>query len=73
MRMWLGLLSRLFANINVPVCQDVVRNLIFKCMCRLEQSGNDIIKEMVYLLLSDVRYRSKMFSNIMCICVPYNV
>ncbi len=33
----------MFANINVPTCQAVIRNLIFKFMSRLDKSENDII------------------------------
>ncbi len=49
MRMLLGLqwchsASQMFANINVPAYQADIRNLIFKFMCRLDKSENDIIQ-----------------------------
>ena len=35
--------SQIFANVNVPACQDVIRNLIFKFMCRLDKSNNSVV------------------------------
>ena len=50
--------SLLCAAFDVQCCQSVVRNLIFRFMCRLEKSCNDIIKA---LLASSVRYKSRMW------------
>ncbi len=38
---------QIFVNVNVPACQAVIRNLIFKFMCRLDKSENVIIQGLV--------------------------
>ncbi len=40
--------SEIFVNINVPTCQALVRNLIFKLMDRLEKSTNLIIRGLAW-------------------------
>ncbi len=51
--------SQMFANINVPGYQAVIRNLIFNFMCRLDKSENDIIQGLVCPSVSDAKYSSK--------------
>ncbi len=55
--------SQLFVNHNVPSLGAVLRNLIFKFMCRLDKSANSIIKSLVNPLVSDVRYTSKIWNH----------
>ncbi len=51
--------SQMVANVNVPACQAVIRNLIFKFMCRLDKSENHIIQGLVCPSVSDAKYTSK--------------
>ncbi len=44
----------IFVNINVPTCQALVRNLIFKFIVRLAKSTNLIIRGLVCPSVSDV-------------------
>ncbi len=50
-------------NINVQTCQALVRNVIFKFMARLEKSTNVIIRWLVCPSVSDVIYRSKIWTH----------
>ncbi len=66
MRMMLGLaryhsVSQMFANLNVPACQPVVRNVIFKFMCNLKKSENAVMKGLVCPLVSDAVYTFKLW------------
>ncbi len=55
--------NEIFVNINVPTCQALVRNLIFKFMVRLEKSTNVIIRGLACPSVSDVIYRSKLWTH----------
>ncbi len=55
--------SEIFVNVNVPTCQALVRNLIFKFMVRLEKSTNLIIRGLVCPSVTDVIYRSKIWTH----------
>ncbi len=55
--------SEIFVNINVPTCQAIVRNLIFKFMVRFEKSTNLIISGLVCPSVSDVIYRFKIWTH----------
>lgn len=39
--------SHLFISINIPTCQAEIRNLMYKCMCRLDKVENSIIHAFV--------------------------
>ncbi len=55
--------SEIFVNINVPTCQDLVRNLIFKFMNDLEINTNVIIRGLVCPSVSDVISKSKIWTH----------
>ena len=55
--------SQMFANINVPAFQAVVRNLIFKFICRLDKSENVIIQGLVKVGKSDLRFISAIWRH----------
>ncbi len=66
MRMLIGLpwwhsASQMFANINVPACQAVIRNLIFKFMCRLDNSEHYIIQGLVCPSVSEAKCTSAIW------------
>ena len=48
--------SQLFANVDVPAFQVVVRNLILEYITRLFKSGNAIVHGRVELGVSDLRF-----------------
>lgn len=52
--------SYLFAFSNVPSCEAVLRNLMYKFMCRLDNSTNVIIESLVKPSRSAMRYLSKL-------------
>ncbi len=69
MRMLLGLpqchsISEMFANVNVPACQAVIKNLIFKFMSRLDKCENDIIQGLLCPPVSDAKYTSKIWIHL---------
>ena len=35
--------SHMFVRVGVPTCPEVLRNLMYKCMCRTTESDNDVI------------------------------
>ena len=49
--------SGMFAENNVPSCQAVIRNLIFRFMTRLDSSSNTVIRA---ILDSDIMYNSRI-------------
>ena len=53
--------SEMFVNLRIPDCKAVIRNLIYKFMCRLNCSQNMIINNIVSSSRSDVKYLSKIF------------
>ncbi len=55
--------SEIFVNINVQTGQALVRNLIFKFMIRLEKSTYVITRGLVCPSVSDVIYRSKIWTH----------
>ena len=44
--------SHLFVHVDVPSCPAVLRNLMYRCMCRLTVSSNSIIEALVDPALS---------------------
>ncbi len=48
--------SQMFAELHVPASQAVIRNIIFKFMCRLEKSENCILTNLVDSTNSDSRF-----------------
>ena len=55
--------SQMFVNIGVPSCSAVIRNLIYRCMCRLSDSVNCIIAALTKFELSFVRLSSKIWNH----------
>ena len=55
--------SQMFVSIGVPTCPAVLRNLMYKCMCRLSDSANSIILTLTNPLLSSVRFVSKLWNH----------
>ena len=45
---------------NNQCCQSTIRNIVFKCMCRLKKSDTELIKA---LLASSVVYSSRIHSH----------
>ena len=39
---WWESASKMFVNCNVPTFQALLRNVMFKCMCRLTESRNGV-------------------------------
>ena len=52
--------SQMFVNMQVPTCQAVLRNLMYKFICRLDKSENTIINVLVNPAKSDVRFSSML-------------
>lgn len=52
--------SYLFAYFNVPGCDAVLRNLMYKFMRRLDCSQNGVIDSLVNPIKSSVRFSSKL-------------
>ncbi len=48
--------SQMFAELRVPTCQVVCRNLMFKFITRLDRYEKSIISYLVSSAKSDVRY-----------------
>lgn len=38
--------SQIFVHLNVPTCAAVIRNLIYKFKCRVDQSNNPILQSL---------------------------
>ena len=57
--------SATFAITNNQCCQSVIRNLEYKFVCRLDQSNNTIVKE---LLSSSIVYSSRIRSHWRALC-----
>jgi hypothetical protein len=55
--------SQLFANVNVPAFQAVIRNLMFKFITRLNKLENAIIKCLIDVENSDLRYTSAIWKH----------
>ncbi len=47
--------SQMFVSAGVPTCAAVMRNLMYRCMCRLSESLNSIILTLTNSALSSVR------------------
>ena len=54
--------SQLFVSVGVPNCSAVLRNLMYRCMCRLSDSVNNIISTLTNPTQSSVRFTSKMWN-----------
>ena len=51
--------SQLFVTLGVPTCPALLRNLMYKFICRLDKSDNSIIVVLTNPLESTVRYSSR--------------
>ncbi len=61
--------SQLFANVNVPGFYAVIRNLMFKFITRLDKSGNVIIRCLVKIGVSDLRFTSALMETLLQVSV----
>ena len=50
--------SEMFVTSNVPTFHAVLRNFMFKFMCRLVDSNNELIRALTEITQSDTRYTS---------------
>ena len=55
--------SEMFVSIGVPTCPAVLRNIMYRCMCRLSVSANGIILILTNPLLSSIRFGSKLWNH----------
>ena len=55
--------SQMFADLHIPVCQAVCRNLMYKFITRLGKSENCIISCLVNPAHSDTVYNSKLWAH----------
>ena len=55
--------SQMFVNVGLPNCPAVLRNLMYRCMCRLSSSANSIITALTNPGLSSVRYSSGIWTH----------
>ena len=55
--------SQMFVSVNVPTCPAVLRNLMYRCMCRLSESCNGIITTLVNPTMSAVRFTSTLWNH----------
>ena len=55
--------SHMFVSVGVPTCSAVLRNLMYRCMCRLYDSENGIIVALTNPALSTVRFTSRLWSH----------
>ncbi len=51
--------NQMFAELRVPACQAVWRNIMFKFIIRLDRSENRIISYLVCPAKSDIMYSLK--------------
>lgn len=55
--------SQMFVSAGVPTCSAVLRNIMYRCMCRLTDSVNSIILTLTNPTLSSVRFFSSMWNH----------
>ena len=55
--------SQMFAELQVPACQAVIRNLMFKFICRIEKSTNSIISALVDPVSCSNRFTSRLWKH----------
>ena len=55
--------SQMFVSVGVPTCPAVLRNLMYKFMCRATESVNDIITVITDPTRSSVRFTSKLWNH----------
>ena len=55
--------SQMFVEIGVPTCPAVLRNLMYRFMCRLTDSANSIIVALSNPAKSSVRLSSKLWNH----------
>ena len=55
--------SQLFVSVGVPTCPAVLRNLMYKFMCRASESDNDIITVITDPTRSSVRFTSRLWNH----------
>ena len=55
--------SQMFVKVGVPTCPALLRNLMYKFMCRVAVSDNDIISVICNPRRSSVRYTSRLWCH----------
>ena len=55
--------SQMFAELHVPACQGVIRNLMFKFISRIEKSNNCIINVLINPVISSTRFTSPLWRH----------
>ena len=55
--------SAMFAELQVPACQGVIRNFMYKFMCRIENSSNMIVNVLVNPARCSFQYTSPLWKH----------
>ena len=55
--------SAMFVRVGVPTCSALLRNLMYRFMCRVSVSGNDLINVMADPSRSSVRFFSSLWAH----------
>ena len=55
--------SSMFVSVGVPTCSAVLRNLMYKFMCRVSESENVIIVAVTNPACSSVRFSSRLWKH----------
>ena len=55
--------SSMFVGVGVPTCSAVLRNLMYKFMCRASESENDVITALTNPAYSSVRFSSRLWKH----------
>ena len=55
--------SQMFVSVGVPTCSAVLRNLMYRFMCRASESVNDIIAVITDPTRSAVRFSSRLWNH----------
>ena len=55
--------SQLFVNLGVPTCQALLRNLMYKFMCRIDKSVNSIVVMLINPVISSSRFSSMLWRH----------
>jgi len=55
--------SQMFVNVGVPTCTALIRNFIFRYMCRISVSENRIIQALAHSNFSSVRFTSRLWRH----------
>ena len=55
--------SHMFVSVGVPTCPAVLRNLMYRFMCRASESENDLIAVITNPIRSSVRFFSSLWNH----------